>query len=162
MLHSDFIILVSIVLGCALIRIAISDYNRFIIPDIISLPLIPCGLLANWYLIQKGVSHSHILEYIVAMILGIALLYLIAKLYEHFRGRAGLGMGDVKLAGVAGAWTGVEGLNHVILLACFSALTVILFRQLVWKIKMKANTAIPLGLFLAPAIWVVWQFQMAG
>ena len=146
----------SMVLGCGLTQIAYTDYRRFIIPDIISLPLMPLGLLVSWYLFHNHYIYGNIIEHLLAMLFGMAALYAIRWLYKIYRGREGLGLGDVKLAGVAGAWTGIIGLNYVILLACISALIIVTGRQLLGQVKLKPTTAIPLGIFLSPAIWVVW------
>ncbi len=156
-LHDDSRIIISILLGLALLYITVIDLEHFIIPDIISLPLIPIGIGTTWYL----TSYNYALEHSIAAFIGVAVLYAIRWVYQKYREKEGLGLGDVKLAGAAGAWTGLAGLNQVILLACILALTFIIFAQLSGKIKIKGTTAIPFGTCLAPAIWMIWSLQMS-
>ena len=53
--------------------------------------------------------------------------------YARLRGRQGLGMGDVKLAFVAGAWLDWIMIPLAIQFAAFAALSVYLLRQLVYR-----------------------------
>ncbi len=76
--------------------------------------------------------------------------------YRRWRGRDGLGLGDVKLAGVAGAWLGFVTVFAVIELAALSALGAYVINGLLRKRPMKATAFLPFGLFLAPAIWIGW------
>jgi leader peptidase (prepilin peptidase)/N-methyltransferase len=70
-------------------------------------------------------------------------------------------LGDVKLAGVAGAWLDWTMLPVAIEIAAFSALTAVLIEQLITRRKPKATTRLPFGLFLAPSIWIGWLLQTA-
>jgi leader peptidase (prepilin peptidase)/N-methyltransferase len=63
-------------------------------------------------------------------------------------------LGDVKLAAVAGGWTGIDGLGPSLLLACVLALTFVLMYQRTREVT--PATALPFGAFLAPSIWLVW------
>ena len=121
--------------------------------------MMPIGLIVSWFLAAEAIQHIIVLNHMVAMILGMVLLYAIRWGYYKLRGREGLGLGDIKLAGVAGAWTGLEGINYVILIACALAFMTILTRHIFGKLKIKSSTPIPLGTFLAPAIWIVWVLQ---
>jgi len=143
--------------------ISVSDWRHFIIPDWLSLPSIPAGLLVSGMLVGSGnalIAPSHVL----GMIVGAGALFGVRAAYRFVRGREGLGLGDVKLAAVAGAWTGLDGFIHVLLLASVGALIVILTIS-IWKAadaarpRFSAQTAIPFGTFLAPAIWLVFFLQ---
>ncbi|MGI9410098.1 MAG: prepilin peptidase, partial [Hyphomicrobiaceae bacterium] len=65
-------------------------------------------------------------------------------------------LGDVKLAAVAGAWTGLAGTSTVLLLACAAALTFVGIAALIGKRQLTRQTPLPFGAFLAPAIWLTW------
>ncbi len=52
---------------------------------------------------------------------GAALLLGIRQLYRRLRGREGMGLGDVKLAAMLGAWLGIAGLLLALALGIFSA-----------------------------------------
>jgi leader peptidase (prepilin peptidase)/N-methyltransferase len=75
------------------------------------------------------------------------------------RGREGLGLGDVKLAAAAGAWTGSGDLAHVLLLAAALALAVAIARAVVLRSGLSGSERVAFGCFLAPSIWVVWALR---
>jgi leader peptidase (prepilin peptidase)/N-methyltransferase len=136
--------------------IAIIDAEDFIIPDVLSLPAIPAGLIAARLLDDPNSEYNVVFEHFLAAIAGFALLYAVKQTYHWWRKREGLGLGDVKLASAAGAWTGLEGLSHVLLLACFVAMSYVAFVNLRNPRSIDATTAFPFGVFLGPAIWIVW------
>jgi leader peptidase (prepilin peptidase)/N-methyltransferase len=76
--------------------------------------------------------------------------------YRRWRGRDGLGLGDVKLAAVAGAWLGFVTILAVIELAALSALGAYVISGYLRKRPLKGTAFLPFGLFLAPAIWIGW------
>lgn len=147
----------STALGWTMLAIAVSDMRRFIVPDVLSLPAIPAGLIANAWLIDGGIGSPEVLQYVAAAVIGAGSLYALRALYTSCRGREGLGLGDVKLAAVAGSWIGLQGLASTLLLACVLALAYVF----VWERSgasgaLSGSTAVPFGAFLAPAIWIVW------
>jgi leader peptidase (prepilin peptidase)/N-methyltransferase len=154
--------LASCVLGGTMLAIAVSDLRRFVIPDVLSLPAIPAGLLATGWLTADTASHTAILQHTAAMLVGAASFYIIGKVYRRVRGRVGLGLGDVKLVAVAGAWNGPEGLSLTILIACIGAMVYVMARMLGANWKISGTTAIPFGAFLAPAIWLTWILVRAA
>jgi leader peptidase (prepilin peptidase)/N-methyltransferase len=145
-----------------MLAIAYSDARRFIIPDVLSLPAIPAGLLAAPLLDPDRAFSLLILEHIIAAAMGGGVLYAIRHVYAMSRGREGLGLGDVKLAAAAGAWTGIAGLSHVLLLACVMALGSVLLMHALRLKALRGATAVPFGVFLAPAIWLVWCLAALG
>lgn len=147
---------VSCLLGWAMLAIAVVDYEELIIPDALSLPAIPLGLIAVRFLDDPDGEQSALLEHVIAAGTGFAILYAIKQIYHWSRKRDGLGLGDVKLASAAGAWTGLEGLSHVLLLACILAMSYVALANLRTPRSIERMTAIPFGVFLGPAIWIVW------
>ena len=148
--------------GFTMAAIAISDARRFIVPDRLSLPAIPAGLIASGWLATETPAHEMMLSHLAAALMGALCLFAVREAYAALRGREGLGLGDVKLAAVAGAWTSFAGLPLVLLLACLGAIAAILAASIRGKASVTATTAVPLGATLAPAIWLVWFAHMAG
>ena len=75
--------------------------------------------------------------------------------YRGLRGREGMGLGDVKLAAVAGVWLGWTDLPVAVDIAALSALASALLGRLrgnEWSLAAK----LPFGAFFAPAIWICW------
>src|SRR5205085_8673125 len=91
--------------GLALIAaaIAVVDARRFIIPDELSAAALVLALAHAW----ASAPYAGLEAVGLAVLRGVvlALLFLTLRaVYARLRGRDGLGLGDVKLAGVAGAW----------------------------------------------------------
>lgn len=143
---------VSCLLAAAMAGVAVSDARRFIVPDILSLPAIPAGLLVSGLL----------LEHLAAALLGALALLALRQAYFALRGREGLGLGDVKLAAVAGAWTGLASLPSVMLIACMAAIGSVLVMKATARATVTAVTPVPFGTYLAPSIWLVWFARTAG
>jgi leader peptidase (prepilin peptidase)/N-methyltransferase len=72
-----------------------------------------------------------------------------------------LGLGDVKLAAVAGAWLDWLTIPIAIELAAFAALSAYLFRHLAFGKAISATQRFPFGTFFAPAIWLSWILETA-
>jgi leader peptidase (prepilin peptidase) / N-methyltransferase len=77
-------------------------------------------------------------------------------LHEWWRGRRGLGLGDVKLAAVAGVWLDWFTIVAVIEVAALAALVAYGVWRFVLHRPIAATTPLPFGLFLAPVIWGGW------
>jgi leader peptidase (prepilin peptidase)/N-methyltransferase len=148
----------SCALGWAMLAIAISDARNFIVPDAISLPAIPVGLLVSMLMEGGGAPLMHL----AAAGVGAVIFYAIRLIYFRLSGRHGLGLGDVKLAAVAGAWTGFEGLGLVLLLATVTAMSWIVVTHVAAQRPLDRSTAVPFGAFLAPAIWLTWWLMASG
>jgi leader peptidase (prepilin peptidase)/N-methyltransferase len=90
----------------------------------------------------------------------LALVFLaIRGAYARLRGRQGLGLGDVKLAAVAGAWLDWMMMPLAIEIAATVALLAYVTRHLATGHRISATTRLPFGLFLAPSIWICWVFE---
>jgi leader peptidase (prepilin peptidase) / N-methyltransferase len=80
--------------------------------------------------------------------------------YEKLRGHPGLGMGDVKLMGVAGAWLAWLTILYVVEIAVVATLVAYMLRQRSKSRPLRATGVVPFGLFLAPAIWLGWLLDV--
>ena len=146
-------------LAILMIAIAIVDARRFIIPNELTAAALALGFL-NAAMQDSGL----VLELLaVAALRGavMAIAFLSLRvLYRRIRGHDGIGLGDVKLAGVAGVWLDWWVLPVAIEIAALAAIAVYAVRFLYGRrpsARLKAK--LPFGLFLAPAIWVGWLLQ---
>jgi leader peptidase (prepilin peptidase) / N-methyltransferase len=153
---------VSCLLGWAMLAMAVVDARRFIIPDVLSLPTIPAGLLASGRLMDPSAADLVRIDHVIGMLAGGLGLWLVRAAYFRVRGREGLGLGDVKLAAAGGAWIGWQSLSDAILLAAALALSLAIALALVRGKQLSAAAKIPFGCFLAPSIWLVWTLVAMG
>jgi len=151
--------LVSCLLGWSMLAIAAVDARRFVIPDVLSLPAIPAGLLVSGYLLDPSMDQLVSLDHVIGAGLGGALFWLVREAYWRLRGREGVGLGDVKLAAAAGAWTGWQHLSEVILFATTVALGLAIARAILRRETLSATSRLAFGVFLAPSIWIVWVLR---
>ena len=146
-------------LAIVMLAIAVIDWRSFIIPDWLNMTGASLGIA--YAAIRQP---DAMLEAIAVAVLRGAVLALIffalRYAYAKWRGRQGLGLGDVKLAFVAGAWLDWLTIPLAVQLAAFAALSGYLLRQLVFGQSISVTNRMPFGLFLAPAIWVCWVLEV--
>jgi leader peptidase (prepilin peptidase) / N-methyltransferase len=140
-------------LGWTLLTLGWIDWRWMLLPDVLTLPLLLAGLLLTWWWQPESIgSHA------AGAAVGYLALRGVAWCYRVLRGREGIGAGDAKLLGAAGAWLGVAALPMVILLAALFGLAtagmVVLSRR-----RLSATTALPFGPCLAAATWLVWLYS---
>ena len=145
----------SMILAVGLSWLAWIDIDRFLLPDILTLGLLICGLglgaLAGW---------DELLARLVGAGAGYAVLAVTGLLYKRFRGMDGLGGGDAKLLAAGGAWVGWMALSVVLLVASLAGVLYALISRL-WTRQEAWSTRIPFGPFLALGIWIGWIAPLA-
>jgi leader peptidase (prepilin peptidase)/N-methyltransferase len=146
-------------LACIMLAIAAIDARRFIIPN----ELVAAGFVLG--LVHAGLvgSPDVIAGVALATLRGtiLAAVFLAIRIgYRRLRGRDGIGLGDVKLAAVAGVWLDWQTIPLAIEIAALSALAFYVLRQWTLGRALRATARLPLGLFLAPAIWLGWMLEI--
>jgi leader peptidase (prepilin peptidase)/N-methyltransferase len=150
--------LVGAVLAALMLAIAVSDWQRFRVPN----ALTAAALGLRCVDILTGGSGPVGPAFVEAFVRGFAmaaLFYVFRSLYRRLRGREGLGLGDVKLAGVAGVWVDWPMLPLVVEVAAVFGLGVALFRAVRSGAGLRADTRLPFAVGFAPAIFMGWQAQ---
>lgn len=142
-------------LAILMLAIAIVDSRRFIIPDELTAAALVLGFLHAVIqepdMVLQALSTAALRGAVVALA-----LYALRFLYRRIRGREGIGLGDVKLAGVAGVWLDWSTIPIAIEIAALAALAAYATRLLYRGGSVRPMTKLPFGLFLAPAIWLSW------
>ncbi len=139
------------IFGWTLLALAWIDAEHFILPDVLTLPLIVVGLSFAWLLEPEA-----ILDHAIGAVAGYVLLRLVELLYARLRGRAGLGEGDAKLFAAIGAWVAWWGLGDVLLIAAVAGIGVALASGVRGRIR--PTTVVPFGPCLGFAAWLVWLY----
>ena len=143
-------------LGAIAAFIAHTDCREYRIPDLANLA---AALLGLAYAAVSAQASAGVVSALARGAAMFAAFYVFRALYRLWRGRDGLGLGDVKLAGVAGLWLDADALPICIEAACAAALAAILARRWLTGVAPGAIDRLPFGAFLAPAIWATWLWS---
>ena len=147
-------------LAVIMLAIAVIDARFFIIPNGLSAAGLALALVNAAVLAPHAMAEAVALAALRGAVLALLFLALRA-IYRRLRGREGIGLGDVKLAGVAGAWLTVSTIPIAIEIAALSALAVFGVRHYAGGRPLEAALKFPFGLFLAPSIWLCWLLEVA-
>lgn len=145
-------LLASVVLGWTLLALAVTDWRALLLPDALTICLLLSGLLA-----VRFFDPGQFIDHLIGAVTGFGLFAALAIVYRVVRGREGLGFGDAKLMAGAGAWLGWLALPTVILFGAGFGLLFALVRSALGY-SLGASDRLPLGTFLAVAIWLVWLY----
>jgi leader peptidase (prepilin peptidase) / N-methyltransferase len=130
-----------LVLGCALIVLFAIDLEHHLLPNIITVPGIAIGFAFSLFT-EPGWQAS-----LIGIAAGGGSLYAIAAIYYRVRHEEGLGMGDVKMLAMIGAFLGWKLTLLTLMLASFAGTLIGLLLIATRRGDMKY--ALPFGTFLA-------------
>jgi leader peptidase (prepilin peptidase)/N-methyltransferase len=148
-------------LAALMLAIAVSDWRRFRVPDALTvLALILRGV--DIVVAAPGMTVVALRDDSLRACVVAALFYLFRTGYRRLRGREGLGLGDVKLAGVAGAWVEWELLPYVIEAAALVSLALAVFRARRSSEGFNGAMRLPFAVGFAPAIFLGWSLGAYG
>ena len=145
-------------LGVIVLAIAVIDARHFIIPDSLNAAALALGL-AQAVILNAQERWTALADASLRAAVLAALFLVLRAGYARLRGWDGIGLGDVKLAAVAGAWLDWAVMPLAIEIAAVSALGAYAIHHLLRGRAMRANARLPFGLFFAPAIWIGWLLQ---
>jgi leader peptidase (prepilin peptidase)/N-methyltransferase len=132
-----------------LIALAVIDFDKQILPDVVTLPLIWVGLLLNLYL---DPLFTPLRSAVIGAIAGYLSLWAVFHIFRLLTGKEGMGYGDFKLFAAFGAWLGWQDLPLIILLASLvGAVTGI---AAIIMLGRDRHLPIPFGPFLCAAAWI--------
>jgi leader peptidase (prepilin peptidase)/N-methyltransferase len=146
-------------LALVMLTIAVIDWRSFIIPNWLNAAGFGLAIM------HAAAQEPNMMAQAIAMAAmrgaALALIFFVLRyVYAQLRGRQGLGLGDVKLAFVGGAWLDWLMIPIAIELATFAALSAYLLRQFISGRSVSATNRMPFGLFFAPAIWICWVLEV--
>lgn len=139
--------LAALIFTWTLIALAFIDYDKQLLPDNLTLPLLWLGLVVSTFDLFTDTTSS-----IVGAASGYMVLWLVFQSFKMITGKEGMGFGDFKLLAALGAWTGWSLLPQVILISSVvGSITGIL---MVITGLTKKQQPIPFGPYLAMAGWI--------
>jgi leader peptidase (prepilin peptidase) / N-methyltransferase len=130
-----------LLLGCALIVLFAIDLEHQLLPNAITLPGIVTGFLFSVF------TEPGWLASLIGIATGGGILFFIAEVYYRLRHEEGLGMGDVKMLAMVGAFLGWKLTIVTLMMASFAGS--IVGALLIVSRRGGMKYALPFGTFLA-------------
>lgn len=131
----------------ALLLLAVIDVRTYLLPDVITLPLMWAGFGYHLLIQPEELSGA-----VIGAMAGYLMLWSLYWIFKLGTGRDTIGFGDFKLLAAICAWVGVGMLPLILVVSAGAGVVVgLLVTQLVpgWK-----QRALPFGPFLAIAGWI--------
>ncbi len=144
-----FELILGLILISSLVTLTVIDLDHHILPDVIVIPLLWIGLIANSFGIFTNLESA-----VFGAVSGYMILWVIYQIHHRLTGKEGMGYGDFKLLACIGAWLGWEVLPAVMLLASVSG-TILAIVMMVIR-KRDKNIPIAFGPYLAIAGWATF------
>ena len=147
----SFNFIIFIILSVFLTIISFIDINLRIIPDILTVLLLVCGIALSFFnsVISFGLFNS-----LKGALFGGIFLFLVAFFGSKVYKKEVMGIGDVKLLAAGGSFLGVQNTLLSIFVACFVGGLTGLFLILLGK--KKKSDFIPFGPFISISILIVF------
>lgn len=136
-----------VVLTWALIALTGIDYDTYLLPDNITLPLLWLGLIVNYFDVVTNLHSA-----LIGAVAGYLSLWSIFWGFKLLTGKDGMGYGDFKLLAALGAWLGWQMLPAIIILASLVGAAVGI--SLMLFADHEKTKPIPFGPYLAAAGWI--------
>lgn len=136
--------------GWLLLALGAIDLAAFWLPDILTAALAAVALAGGVAGFGPALETR-----LIGGVAGFGVLWLVAALYQRWRGRIGLGGGDPKLFGAIGLWLGWRALPQILLIAALAGLAVVLVMAVAGR-RVTATDRLPLGTLLAGAAFLCW------
>lgn len=135
------LLVVRLLFACAMVILFVIDLRHRILPNIITVPGMVIGFVASLWL-PPGWMAS-----LIGLAAGGGVLFLVGEAYYRVRGAEGMGMGDVKMLAMIGAFLGWPLMLLTLILA---SLVGALFGMLMMATgRGGMQAALPFGTFLA-------------
>ena len=145
-----------IILALSFLIIFFIDLKHFIIPDILTFPMMALGFVKSFDPNLDPIFPNY-LNSLIGGIFGYGIIWLIIFFYKQIRKKEGMGLGDAKLLAVVGFWFGWISIPLVIFLSSVIALMIVI-PDLLTKTK-KLSSQIPFGpyIIIATIIFIVFK-----
>ena len=145
-----------IILILSFIIIFFIDLKHYIIPDILTLPMMVFGFLKSFDPNLNPIFPNYI-NSLIGGIIGYGIIWLLIIFYKKIRKKEGMGLGDAKLLAVVGFWFGWYIIPFIIFLS--SSLALIFVIPDLLKKKKKLSSQIPFGpyIIIATLIFIVFK-----
>ena len=131
------------------ISLIVIDFNTFLLPDELTLPLLWLGLLVN----INGLVANNLSVAVIGAMLGYVSLWLLYWVFKLLTKRDGMGYGDFKFLAAILAWFGYKAFIPILLIAPGLAIIYFIILRLLRRVEL--DQPIPFGPFLGIAGLVI-------
>jgi leader peptidase (prepilin peptidase) / N-methyltransferase len=132
---------VRVAFACAMIVLFVIDLQHRILPNVVTVPGIAVGFAASLWLPPGWLSS------LLGLVMGGGVLFLIGEVYYRTRGVEGMGMGDVKMLAMIGAFLGWPLMILTLIIASFTG--ALFGGVMIASGRGGMQAALPFGTFLA-------------
>jgi len=138
--------LLLLILSIFFIIIFFIDLKHFIIPNVLTFPLMVIGFLKSFDPNLNQTIFPNYINSLVGGLFGYLIIWSIIFLYKNIRKKEGMGLGDAKLMAVIGFWFGWISIPFTIFISSTVAL-IIIIPSLINQSK-KMSSEIPFGPYI--------------
>ena len=139
--HSPVLVLVRLFFSCLMIVLFFTDLQHRVLPNMVTIPGVIIGWCCSWFVSPGWLDSS------ISIVVGSTFLIVLSETYYRIVGREGLGMGDVKMLAMIGAFLGWELMLFTMLMA--SILGVLVWIAILVSGRGGTRYLLPLGSFMA-------------
>ena len=138
--------LLLLILSIFFIIIFFIDLKHFIIPNVLTFPLMVIGFLKSFDPNLNQTIFPNYINSLIGGLFGYLIIWSIIFLYKNIRKKEGMGLGDAKLMAVIGFWFGWISIPFTIFISSTVAL-IIIIPSLINQSK-KMSSEIPFGPYI--------------
>ena len=138
--------LLLLVLSIFFIIIFFIDLKYFIIPNVLTFPLMVIGFLKSFDPNLNQTIFPNYINSLIGGLFGYSIIWLIIFLYKNIRKKEGMGLGDAKLMAVIGFWFGWISIPFTIFIS--SAVALVLVVPSLINQSRKMSSEIPFGPYI--------------
>ena len=138
--------LLLLILSIFFIIIFFIDLKHFIIPNVLTFPLMIIGFLKSFDPNLNQTIFPNYINSLIGGLFGYLIIWSIIFLYKNIRKKEGMGLGDAKLMAVIGFWFGWISIPFTIFISSTVAL-IIIIPSLINQSK-KMSSEIPFGPYI--------------
>ena len=138
--------LLLLILSIFFIIIFFIDLKHFIIPNVLTFPLMIIGFIKSFDPNLNQTIFPNYINSLIGGLFGYSIIWLIIFIYKKIRNKEGMGLGDAKLLAVVGFWFGWVSIPFVIFIS--SAVALILVIPSILNKSRKMSSEIPFGPYI--------------
>ena len=138
--------LLLLILSIFFIIIFFIDLKHFIIPNVLTFPLMVIGFLKSFDPNLNQTIFPNYINSLIGGLFGYSIIWLIIFLYKNIRKKEGMGLGDAKLMAVIGFWFGWISIPFTIFIS--SAVALVLVVPSLINQSRKMSSEIPFGPYI--------------